>query len=351
MTAAKSVWCSIALLLFGVVLSACSTPRSLQDEANDQLAFGPNIPVRASNDGGTTAQPLTTLTQSAGCGKELPQDQLFGKFTQYTTHVSGKTLDPNVSVAPHDRNYFVWVPTDYDPSKPYRVTFQFMGCGDRTAAATANYKLMLKDPQSIYVAMNMPPAGFPPVGKDCFDNTVGQSSVEWEFMGLTASQVQKDFCIDESRVFVSGYSSGAWVSNMFGCYFAGKDPNRVFGADISVRGQVSVTGGPVQPDVPCGGAVAALWIHDSDDKENPIGGNKGSSLPNVLKRNGCAGDVAGPTEPFGSTTALSSVCTRFTNCPTEFPVVWCPTTGKGHNAQDDLALPGFIEFQNLLNPQ
>jgi hypothetical protein len=350
MTALKSTCRTIALLLFGSALFGCSTPDSLLDRVTAQSQFGPQLEARGSNDGGTTAVPLTTVTPSSGCNKDVPGTQLLGKFTQYTMHVTGKTLDPSFSVPEHDRNYFVWLPVDYDKTKSYRVTFQFMGCGDRTAAATANYKLMSKDPESIYVAMNMPPAGFPPSGKDCFDNTVGKTSIEWEFMGLTASQVQKDFCVDESRVFVSGYSSGAWVSNMFGCYFAGKDPTRQFGNDVSVRGQVSVTGGPVQPDVPCGAADAAFWIHDSDDKENPIGGNQGTSLPNVLKRNACTGDASGPTEPFGSIPALSTVCKRYTGCPVDFPVVFCPTAGKGHSAQDDLALPGFIEFQNLLNP-
>ena len=228
-----------------------------------------------------------------------------------------------------------------------KLTFLFMGCGNRNGAATATYHLMLQDPESIYVAMNMPPPGFPPAGKDCYDNTVGKSSVEWEFMGLAAAKVEQDFCIDESRVFVAGYSSGAWVSNMFGCYFAGKDPSRQFGPTISVRGQTSVTGGPVQPDVPCGGKVAALWIHDSDDKENPIGGNQMTSLPNVLARNGCTGS---PTEAWGSTPDLSSVCKKYTACPAEFPVVFCATATLGHAAQDTRALPAFIEFQNTMNP-
>jgi poly(3-hydroxybutyrate) depolymerase len=209
---------------------------------------------------------------------------------------------------------------------------------------------MGKDPESIYVAMDMPPAGFPPAGKDCYDNTVGKQSVEWEAMGLVASQVQKDFCVDENRLFVSGYSSGAWVSNMFGCYFAGKDPNRQFGPDISVRGQASVTGGPVLPDVPCGGKVAALWIHDSDDHENIIGGNSMTSLPRVLTANGCMGGVSGPTAPWGTSVAeLMTECKQYTSCPAQYPVIFCTTSGRGHSAQDVLALPSFIEFQNMMN--
>jgi poly(3-hydroxybutyrate) depolymerase len=225
-----------------------------------------------------------------------------------------------------------------------------MGCGDRTAASTATYKLMSADPDSIYVAMNMPPTGLPPIGKDCYDNTEGAKSLEWDFMGRVATEVQNKFCIDESRVYVSGYSSGAWVANMFGCYVAGKDAARKFGPGISVRGQASVTGGPVLPEVPCGGKVSAIWIHDSDDKENIIGGNQATSLPRVLKVNGCTGGTAGPTEAWGTSAAqLKNFCKRYTACPAEYPVIFCATSGSGHSAQDNLAIPGFIEFENLMN--
>ncbi len=354
----------VALACLMPFVAGCGSSDSLLDQAVEATQFGPQIASTASGGmtgsagaaaGGTSGAPVegkaNAVVPSAGCNKPVPGTQLLATYSQYTMHVTGATLDASFSVEPHDRNYFVWLPKAYDPSKAYRTTFLFMGCGARNAAATATYRLMTADPDSVYVAMNMPPAGFPPDGKDCYDNTVGRSSVEWEFMGLVASQVQKDFCIDENRLFVSGYSSGAWVSNMFGCYFSGKDPNRRFGPDISVRGQASVTGGPVLPDVPCGGKVAALWIHDSDDHENIIGGNSNNSLPRVLTANGCAGGVKGLTEPWGSSSSLSDVCRRYTSCPAEYPVVFCTTSGKGHSSQDNLALPGFIEFEDLLKPQ
>ena len=304
----------------------------------------------AASVGGAAATPnVGSVLASPGCAKPPPMVQPRGSYVKYTTAVSGKTLDPQFSVSPHERDYYVWLPISYEPTKPTRITFLFMGCGDRNAASTATYKLMKQDPDSIYVAMNMPPVGYPPTGKDCYDVTVGKQSVEWEFMGLTASAVQKSFCVDENRLFVAGYSSGSTIANMFGCYFAGRDPSRQFGADISVRGQSGVTGIPVQPDVPCAGRVAAFWLHDSDDKENVIGGNSMVSLPRVLTFNGCTGGVAGKTAPFGSLESLSAVCKRYVDCPPEYPVVFCTTSGVGHSAQDALALPGFIEFQNLMS--
>ncbi len=293
--------------------------------------------------------PVSSAWPSPGCARELPANHTLGKYIPYSVHVSGKTLDPTFSVAAHERGFYVWLPTDYDVTKPNRVTFLFMGCGDRNAASTATYKLMAQDPESVYVAMNMPPAGFPPAGKDCYDSYIGKQSLEWEFMGLAGSFVQQNFCVDENQLFVAGYSSGATVSNMLGCYFAGHDPSRMFGKDISVRGQASVTGTPVQPDVPCGGKVAAFWLHDTDDKENVIAGNQSFSLPRVLAVNECTGGVDGPKAPWGATADLRSVCQQYTSCPSEYPVIFCTSMGRGHSAQDDRVLPGFIGFEDAMN--
>ena len=356
MTGIKIAGVLSALVIFASALAGCTTSSSLVDQTVQAAEFGPPITGTMGVDAGTamTAGPVRSLpvAKSAGCGMPVPGTQLLASYSQYSASVTGATLDPAVSVGPYARTYFVWLPKDYDSSKPYRVTFLFMGCGNRTAANTATYKLMSKDPESIYVAIDMPPAGLPPAGKDCYDNTVGKSSVEWEAMGVIASTVQNQFCIDENRVFVSGYSSGAWVSNMFGCYFAGKDPNRQFGKEISVRGQASVTGGPVLPDVPCGGKVAALWIHDTDDPENIIGGNLTTSLPRVLAVNGCTDGAKGKTAPWGtSVPTLMDVCKEYTDCPPAYPVIFCTTSGFGHASQDPTAVPAFIEFQNLMDPK
>jgi hypothetical protein len=46
---------------------------------------------------------------------------------------------------------------------------------------------------------------------------------------------------------------------------------------------------------------------------------------------------------------LSSVCEQYVDCPAQYPVVFCTTMGLQHGAQDDKALPGFIEFENLVS--
>ena len=309
----------------------------------------PALGGAAGSAGAAPVVDVNDVVPSPGCGVATAQPT--ARFIRAATHVTGRTLDPNFSVMEHDREYFVWLPVGYNPAMPHRVTFQFMGCGSRDTADTNNYKLQSKDPASIYVAMNMAPAGFPPSGRDCFDNTAGKQSIEWEAFALVAEAVQKDFCIDENHVYVSGYSSGGWMANMLGCYFAGRDPRRLFGKDISVRGQAAVTGGPVPAEVPCGGKVAGLWMHDQDNNGTPISGNR-AALARVLAVNGCADGVAGPQASWDDapTPALQAACQKFTACPAEYPVIFCTTSGQNKSALTSLAEPGFIAFENLMNP-
>jgi poly(3-hydroxybutyrate) depolymerase len=132
---------------------------------------------------------------------------------------------------------------------------------------------------------------------------------------------------------------------MHGCYFAGFDATRKFGKNLSVRGQMAVTGG--LPEIPaCSGKpVSALWIHDEGDTANQISGNL-AALDRVLAVNGCTGS---PTATWGAG-ALNGICKQYTACPADHPVVFCKTTGRGHDSQNDNAHPAFTEFAHLTDP-
>jgi polyhydroxybutyrate depolymerase len=288
---------------------------------------------------------VDAVLPSAGCGKALPMGQTLGAYIEYTVHVTGATLDPNFSYPAHDRGYYVWLPKDYNSSKPYRTTFIGYGCGNKYAGNTATYKLMLQDPESIYIGMNMPPDNIATQEGACYNDSGGLQSTEWEFFGLMGDQVEQNFCVDQNRVFVAGYSSGSWLANMLGCYYAGPNPARKFGPDLSVRGQSTVSGGPVPSTVPCGGNVAGMWIHDTNDPANDYGGSV-MARDRVLTQNGCVGSAM---KAWGSIDLLSSVCMQYTACPVDYPVVFCTTMGLQHGAQDNRALPGFIEFQEMMN--
>ncbi len=361
----RNLSCSLGLL--AAVCSGCSsdsgagnglielpTPmRSMSDNATGASGStsiastgGSATNGGGSSVGGMSGAGSAAVLPSAGCGKALPTGQTLGSYFEYTVHVTGATLDPNFSYPAHDRGYYVWLPTDYDSSKAYRTTFIGYGCGNKYAGNTATYKLMLQDPESIYIGMNMPPDNIATQEGACYNDSGGLQSTEWEFFGLMGDQVEQNFCVDQNRVFVAGYSSGSWLANMLGCYYAGPDPNRKFGPDLSVRGQSTVSGGPVPSTVPCGGNVAGMWIHDTDDPANDYGGSV-MARDRVLTQNGCVGSA---TKAWGDIDLLSSVCQQYTACPADYPVVFCTTMGLQHGAQDNRALPGFIEFEDMMNP-
>ncbi|HWZ87835.1 MAG TPA: hypothetical protein VNW92_03265, partial [Polyangiaceae bacterium] len=159
----RKLCCSLALL---AVFGACSSDPGAGNGYIDLPAVGPSTAsggASASSAGAGGAvtsggmSSVSAVLPSAGCAKPLPAGQTLGSYTKYTVHVTGVTLDPNFSYPAHDRDYYVWLPKDYDPTKPYRVTFIGYGCGNKYAGNTATYKLMLQDPESIYIGMNMPP--------------------------------------------------------------------------------------------------------------------------------------------------------------------------------------------------
>ena len=87
---------------------------------------------------GATQVPIDQPWPSPGCNHAAPAGQSLAQYTSYTARVTGRTLDPKFTVPAHDRGYYVWLPADYDATKPYRVTFQFAGCGSRPVTADAS---------------------------------------------------------------------------------------------------------------------------------------------------------------------------------------------------------------------
>jgi poly(3-hydroxybutyrate) depolymerase len=293
---------------------------------------------------GATAEAKAVI-KSRGCGMAPPTNVEPTVYAKFEVDVTGATLSDFMHPA-HKRAYYVWIPEDYDLNKPYRLIHIMYGCGDRYAGATATYKLFNEDPQAIYVGLNMPPDGVADSEGSCYNDDGGVDATEWEFFDLVNQQLENDFCFDKNRVFVAGYSSGSWVAQMFGCYFSGFDPNRKFGKELSLRGQMTVTGG--LPDVPmCSPKpVSALWIHDQGDTANQISGSL-TNLDRVLALNQCVGK---DTMPWGAG-VLSTICKQYTGCSSDFPVVFCTTTGRAHDSQNDNTLPAFSQFTHLVDAE
>jgi poly(3-hydroxybutyrate) depolymerase len=251
-----------------------------------------------------------------------------------------------------ERHFSVRVPADYDPDRAYRVVYLGQGCGSDNKSAFQNTYTLYKEDQggteqAIYVAVSLPDENLKSsMNGRCYDNRAGEAAIEWEAFQAIHTFVDTNYCVDNNRVYVAGYSTGGWLANMWGCYFAGLDPSRKFAGNYSIRGQAAVTGGlPLVPD--CGGSVAAIWIHDQFDMANEIAGNF-QARDRVLAVNGCAGSAS---EPWGEGEQLSQIdCQRYVDCPEEYPVIFCTSTESGHSDQYARAVPAFTQFFALMDP-
>jgi hypothetical protein len=247
------------------------------------------------------------------------------------------------------------VPADYDPNHKYRTVYIGQGCGGYEVANTQTLQLFNGkvggEEEAIYVALDIPTDM---ANQDCYDNRAGLQSQEWEAFELFHSVVDANYCVDNDNVFVSGYSTGGWLTNMWGCYFAGDGQHpwngqvggsadaapRKFAPRYHIRGQAAVSGGEPDNNPPCNGPIAAIWIHDLMDN-NAYSQNHDVALPRVLRMNGCEGSR---TAPWHEDVAGAGICVQYTDCPARYPVVFCTTTGQGRTDQHYRAVPAFKLF-------
>lgn len=340
---------------------------------------GGGVIPNGGSGGSGTAQDIDKPWKSSGCGKMLPegtQSTIPGSrtgYSRFTVTQTGATLGADQPTKAGEREFYVRVPADYDNQKPYRVVYIGQGCGAQNAGKTNTYPLFNEaqggTEQAVYIGLSVPDNDANP---GCYDNNSGAESQEWEAFELIHTFVEGNYCVDNNRVYVAGYSTGGWLSNMWGCYFAGTPSppldqpdvtaglnERKFSPKWGIRGHANVTGSlpPNQPQ-PCNGPAAGFWIHDAGDKSNLLATNV-EALELSLKTNGCKGSYEdGPKKPWQPAEDIpgleGGICQEYTDCPADiarkYPLVFCTTNGLGHGDQSSSAIPAFTKFFDLMNP-
>jgi poly(3-hydroxybutyrate) depolymerase len=318
--------------------------------------------------GAGSASNINAVVPGMGCGKPLPEGQAPATvgtprgYFHWTVQGTGKTLEADQPAKVGPRTFWVRVPPDYDNMKPYRLIFVGQGCGSFNNANNDTLQLYKEsvggDEQAIYVALDIPTDN---ANMNCYDNRDGPASQEWEAFELFMNVIDANYCIDTNRIYATGYSTGGWLGNMWGCYFAGDGmhpasaPNtpRKFAPKYHVRAQATVTGGEPANNPPCNGPVAAIYIHDAGDNGNPISGSI-LGLMRVGMMNGCDTkyDKVEAQEPWVvGNPVIDDVCKKFKCANKDYPVVFCTTNGLGHADQHERAIPAFKAFFDLLAPK
>jgi len=124
---------------------------------------------------------------SDGCGKANPQ-----------TGSSGQPL--NVS----GHNYYVKLPNGYNADTPYKVMIVFPPTGNPItwSEQSAGYEQSAPDAIRVYTHMSVQSNGWQPN--------------ETNFFGPLLDKITGDYCIDETRIFAGGESSGGEFAGFVG---------------------------------------------------------------------------------------------------------------------------------------
>jgi predicted esterase len=270
--------------------------------------------------GGTTGGDAKP---SKGCGvKDGPKTLTTGG----TSIANGLPTSTRLKIK--DREYIIDIPADYDPAHPYRLIFSWhQAYGSDTGNAVGQYPAN-NGPN--FDAKNYAYFGLHREATAAKDPVIfvapgGIGNFPWDYNRDVAlfddllALVTTNLCIDESRVFTTGFSFGAMMSYALS-----------IGRQSKLRGAVTMAAAnynftqPTNSHAP----IAYFGITGMSDGTCPWGDNTRGGKACVLQHaqdNGCTipGDIA--TAKGGS---KNHVCYDFEGCKAGYPVKVCTFDGN-----------------------
>src|SRR5450432_3263269 len=164
--------------------------------------------------GGSGGMGMTTMPgMSAGCGK--------APTIAASTYNNGNPI--TISAANMMRRYILRVPTTYDNTKPYKlvIAYHARDSNDHTVYTQNYYGLSsLSNNTTIFVAPNGQLNGAPCAGTGTGESGCGWPNTSDQDMALAdavVKQVEDNFCVDTNRIFATGWSYGASMSEQTAC--------------------------------------------------------------------------------------------------------------------------------------
>lgn len=229
----------------------------------------------------------SNMLPSAGCG--------------IVQLVTGKFKPMTISVLNQERKYHLHVPRNYDFNRAYPLIFRWHGAGGDGLSGGLGIEYSAGDDAII-------------VSADGLDQywRIESDSVDLALFDSMLETVSAQYCIDQHRVFSYGFSIGGLFTNLLACERG----------DV-LRASAAIASGPAGNN--CKGKVATWLLHDSDDDAIPLSMGE-AARERALAINGC----------YTNTVDEGNGCVRYQGCDTA-PVVWCESTGIGHNIRGNYA--------------
>jgi polyhydroxybutyrate depolymerase len=230
---------------------------------------------------------LPNPVRSAGCG--------------ILKNGSGNFLPDEIFVNGMKRTYQLFVPKSYDPNRSYPLVFRWHGYGGDGLSGGLDIDSVAGNEAIV-------------VGADGLNKSwkVNEESADLLFFDRMLDSIEKKYCVDRYRVFSYGFSAGGSFSNLLACERG----------DV-IRASAAIASGPGGRN--CKGKVARWFLHDLDDNVVPVATGK-AARDHAISINGCS----------ASAVDAGNGCKRYQGC-IESPVVWCESSGFGHNIRGDFA--------------
>jgi poly(3-hydroxybutyrate) depolymerase len=231
---------------------------------------------------------LADPVPSPGCGSDPPAEGLD------TFDVGGST-----------REYILRLPEGYDAAKPNRIIFAFHG------ASGSAVQVDNGDPPRSDLEPTGPYFGIKEEADQQTIFVAGQAGGGWsasdiDYVQALLDRLEGQLCIDERRIFATGFSMGAMMTITVACSLSD-----IFRA-------VAPMSGALQNGCPEGGQHIAYWSsHGTNDPTIDISQGE-DARDEFVQRNHCQPDTA-PTDPEG--------CVSYQGCDAGYPVHWCPFDG------------------------
>ncbi|AKV02872.1 putative LIPOPROTEIN LPQP [Labilithrix luteola] len=243
-----------------------------------------------------------------GCSVSPPD---VGTVTQEQTVAAGKS-----------RTYHLSVPAAYQAGVPTPLVFVLHGAGDTNPVHMREwFDVEAHVPDALYV---YPQA----LVRRRIDGTGGDVP-RWDLHGdddtalfdAVVSELSERYCVDRTNVLATGFSSGGNFANQLACL-----------RQSEIRAIGAVSGPGPFTDV-CGGAVGVWMTHDTGDNVLPIADAR-RARDFWARENACGDDWVPDKLPM---------CRRNAACPPSAPLVYCETSGIGHE-MTTFAVPAISDF-------
>jgi poly(3-hydroxybutyrate) depolymerase len=257
-------------------------------------------------------------TPSLGCGKNstLQATKSVENGQRFEMKVNGET-----------RSFYMTLPKNYDNKKPYKVLFAMHCYGSNGEDfvhhtpdydhPTPYYGQQVLDKENNYIF----------VSPDAVGGMWNKGRADHIFFDQMLTLIENNYCIDTSRVFLTGFSFGAMFSNSLAHYFQ----DRVRAVAVYAVADYNIwlpQDDHIEKKLP----IAWMNVHGQKDGRCNYDRAKNSALVRILKNNGKADENGNftdasaekPQENEGNT---GHVCYDFKTVDPRFPVKFCSWPG------------------------